>query len=43
MDDTVTLGHTGLADAARSASAASGFEIVGHSIDLIGVCSSCRS
>jgi Fe2+ or Zn2+ uptake regulation protein len=32
-----------LADAARSASAESGFEIVGHSIDLIGVCSSCRS
>jgi Fur family transcriptional regulator, ferric uptake regulator len=32
-----------LAEAARSASAESGFEIVGHSIDLVGLCSSCRS
>ncbi len=32
-----------LAEAARSASAETGYQIVGHSIDLLGLCSSCRT
>ncbi|HEX8803741.1 MAG TPA: Fur family transcriptional regulator [Acidimicrobiales bacterium] len=31
-----------LAEAARAASAESGFEVVGHRIDLVGRCRSCR-
>lgn len=32
-----------LAEAARAAAADTGYEIVGHSIDLLGLCSACRS